>query len=62
MRYLLAFAAILALLISTGCTYMMAVPSTAGKAWAVKVTPFGGTYWNCEAAGGKPKCYKVIKQ
>jgi hypothetical protein len=55
--------ALLALLVSTGCTYMMAVPSTQGKAWAVKTDGFGGsTFWNCELKGDKPVCYQVNKQ
>ncbi len=63
MRYMLTLLALLALLVSTGCTYMMAVPSTKGKAWAVKTDGFGGsTFWNCELKGDKPVCYQVNKQ
>lgn len=62
MRYLLICGALLALIVTSGCTYAMKVQGTEGKAWLVKSTPFGTTLWNCEAAGGKPKCYKVIKK
>jgi hypothetical protein len=62
MRYLLVLGALLALVIAAGCTYSTAVWGQQGKAYVVKSSPFGSTFWNCEATGGKPKCYKVIKQ
>ncbi len=62
MRYLLILGALFALIMASGCTYWLAERGTQGKAWVTKATPFGSTFWNCEAAGGKPKCYKVIKQ
>jgi hypothetical protein len=60
MRYLLILGALLALLLASGCAYMMAVEGQQGKAWVAG--PGAKFMWNCEAAGGKPKCYKVIKQ
>ena len=54
----LAFAA----LGMVGCSYHTAVRAQAGKAFVVKSGLFGSSFWNCEASGGKPKCYKVIKQ
>jgi hypothetical protein len=62
MRYLLLLGALLALIVASGCAYSMVVEGQQGKAFVVKSTPFGSTFWNCEASGGKPKCYKVIKQ
>jgi len=62
MRYLLILSALLGLMAASGCTHWMAVHGQQGKAYVVKVSPFGSTMWNCEATGGKPKCYKVIKQ
>lgn len=62
MRYLLLLGAMVAMLFATGCVYVTAVKGAQGKAYVAKVTPFGSTFWNCEASGGKPKCYKVIKQ
>jgi len=62
MRYLLLLGALLGLVVASGCTYTAAVQGQQGKGYVVKATPFGGTMWNCDASGGKPKCYKVIKQ
>ena len=62
MRYLLLLGALLAMIAASGCMYITAVRGAQGKAYVVKVTPFGSTFWNCEAGGGKPKCYQVIKQ
>ncbi len=62
MRYLLILGALLALIAASGCVYTAVERGQQGKAFVVKATPFGSTFWNCEAAGGKPKCYKVIKQ
>ncbi len=46
---------------ATGCLHITAVPSVQGKAFIVKATPFGGSFWNCEAAGAEPTCYKVTE-
>jgi len=62
MRYLLIVSALLALIVSAGCIGMTAVRAQQGKAYVVKGSVFGTSMWNCEASGGKPKCYKVIKQ
>jgi hypothetical protein len=44
---------------ASGCMHIMAVPSVQGKAFVVKTTPFGGSFWNCDASAGEPTCYKV---
>ncbi|HMY57686.1 MAG TPA: hypothetical protein PKI49_02530 [Pseudomonadota bacterium] len=44
---------------SVGCIHVTAVPSVQGKAFVVKTTPFGGSFWNCDATSGEPTCYKV---
>ncbi len=62
MKYLLILGALLGMLVGTGCVYTTAVNGQQGKAYVVKNTPFGGTIWNCEATGGRPKCYQVVKQ
>jgi len=54
--------ALFALIVTSGCIYTTAVRGAQGEAYVVKVSPFGSTFWNCEASGGKPKCYQVIKQ
>ncbi len=51
---LLAFA-----MTAAGCIHVTAVPSVQGKAFVVKTTPFGGSFWNCDATSGEPSCYKV---
>ncbi len=45
-----------------GCTHVMAVRGQQGKAYVVKATPLGSTFWNCDATTGKPKCYKAKKK
>ncbi len=62
MRVLLMLGALLALVISAGCTYSTMVRGQQGKAYVVKSALFSSTLWNCDATGGKPKCYKVILQ
>jgi hypothetical protein len=62
MRYLLILAALLGLMVSTGCIGSTLVQGQQGKAYVVNGSIFGTSVWNCEATGGKPKCYKVIKQ
>ncbi len=62
MRYVLILSALLALIASTGCIGYTLVRGQQGKAYVVKGHIFGTSVWNCEATGGKPKCYKVIKQ
>ncbi|MBL8635289.1 MAG: hypothetical protein JNM40_18835 [Myxococcales bacterium] len=44
---------------AAGCIHVTAVPSVQGKAFVVKTTPFGGSFWNCDATSGEPSCYKV---
>jgi hypothetical protein len=46
---------------ANGCMYITAVPSVQGKAYVAKVTPFGGSMWNCDATAGDPTCYKVTE-
>lgn len=46
---------------ASGCLHVAAVPSVQGKSWFVKTTPFGGTFWNCDASGGEPTCYQVTE-
>jgi hypothetical protein len=62
MRYLLMLGALAGMVFAGGCSWSTAVRGQQGKAYVVKATPFGSTFWNCDATGGKPKCYKVIKQ
>ncbi len=45
---------------ASGCMHVMAVHSVQGKAFIVKTTPFGGSFWNCEATP-EPTCYKVTE-
>lgn len=47
------------LLASTGCMYITAVKSVQGKAYVVKASPMGGSFWNCDATSGEPVCYQV---
>jgi len=62
-KLILAVLAVSALALgATGCVSVTAVQGQQGKAFVVKGNPFGSSMWNCEATGGKPKCYKVIKQ
>jgi hypothetical protein len=46
---------------ATGCMHVMAVHSVQGKAYVAKNTPFGGSFWNCDATAGEPTCYKVTE-
>ncbi|HMU40474.1 MAG TPA: hypothetical protein PKE31_15810 [Pseudomonadota bacterium] len=46
---------------SSGCVHVAAVPSVQGKAYVVKSSPFGGSFWNCDATTGEPTCYKVTE-
>jgi hypothetical protein len=62
MRHLLLVGALGALGVAAGCTWSTAVRGQQGKAFVVKNSLFGSTIWNCDATGGKPKCFKVIKQ
>lgn len=63
MRTLVAALALCALVVgATGCMAVTATRGQQGKAYVVKATPLGSTFWNCDASTGKPKCYKVIKQ
>jgi hypothetical protein len=63
MRILLVALALCAMIVSaTGCVYVTATRGQQGKAYVVKATPLGSSFWNCDASSGKPKCYKVIKQ
>ncbi len=57
MRSLMLFCALL--LCASGCVHVTAVPSVQGKAFVVKATPFGGSFWNCDATTGEPTCYRV---
>jgi hypothetical protein len=43
----------------SGCAFTTAVPSQAGKAWVAKNTPFGGSFWHCDATAGDPVCTQV---
>ena len=47
------------LLVSSGCTYLTAVRSVQGKAYVVKASPMGGSFWNCDSTSGEPVCYQV---
>ena len=63
MRSLLAVAALLMLALgSVGCAYTTAVQGQQGKAYVVKHSLFGSSFWNCDASSGKPRCFKVQKQ
>ncbi len=44
---------------ATGCMHIAAVPSVQGKAFVIKSSPFGGSFWNCDSTSGEPTCYKV---
>ncbi|MCS6911690.1 MAG: hypothetical protein RMK29_01910 [Myxococcales bacterium] len=45
----------------SGCMYITAVRSVQGKAFVVKASPFGGSFWNCDATSGEPVCYRVTE-
>ncbi len=62
LRVVFAGAALLLATTGTGCMYMTAVKSQQGKAFVVKASPFGGSFWNCDASSGEPVCYKVVEQ
>ena len=63
MRILLATLALCALVLGvSGCATVAVERGQQGKAYVVKSTPLGSTFWNCDATSGKPKCFKVIKQ
>ena len=61
MRNLMLFVLGTIALGSSGCTYLTAVRSVQGKAYVAKLTPFGGSFWNCDATSGEPTCYKVVE-
>lgn len=61
MRKLLLTVLGMVALSSSGCMYLTAVKSVQGKAYVAKVTPFGGSFWNCDATSGEPTCYKVVQ-
>ncbi len=46
---------------ASGCMYTTAVHSVQGKGFVAKTTPFGGSFWNCDATGSEPTCYKVVE-
>lgn len=46
---------------SSGCMYVTAVHSVQGKGFVAKMTPFGGSFWNCDATGADVTCYKVVE-
>ena len=58
MRAMFLFAALA--LSASGCMHIVAVPSVQGKSFVVKTTPFGGSFWNCDASG-EPTCFKVTE-
>ena len=45
--------------VGTGCMFHTAVQGQAGKAWVMKNTPFGSSFWHCDATAGGPVCTQV---
>ena len=45
--------------VGTGCVFSAVVPGSAGKAWVMKNTPFGSSFWHCDATAGDPVCTQV---
>jgi len=41
---------------ASGCSYVTAVPSVAGRAFLVRS---GSDFWNCDATTGEPVCYQT---
>jgi hypothetical protein len=45
---------------ASGCMYVTVTPSVQGRAFIVQKKLIGGSsFWNCDATGGTPTCYKV---
>lgn len=59
MKAMFLFAAMA--LSAAGCMHVVSVPSVQGKAFITKTTPFGGSFWNCDASG-EPTCFQVTEQ
>jgi hypothetical protein len=45
--------------VGSGCMYFAVVPGPQGQAWAIKASPFGASYWHCDATAGDPVCTQV---
>jgi hypothetical protein len=42
--------------------YAYATPAIQGRAYVVRQSFTGGSFWNCDATSGEPTCYEVNKQ
>jgi hypothetical protein len=47
--------------LGSGCTYVTAVRSIQGKAFIIKRSPTGDSFWNCDASTGEPICFRVVE-
>ena len=47
---------------ATGCTYIAAAPSVAGRAFVVRNEYVSSSYWSCDATSGEPICHQTMKQ
>jgi hypothetical protein len=45
--------------VGTGCVFSTAAESVQGRAWVMKNTPFGSSFWHCDASAGEPTCTQV---
>lgn len=45
--------------VNTGCVFVAMEHSSQGQAWIAKNTPFGSSFWHCDARTGEPTCTKV---
>ena len=59
MRTLLLLALATLALGSSGCVAATAVESVQGKAFVVKGSVFGTSFWNCDGTAAQPVCYEV---
>lgn len=61
-RMLLGFAALGALVGSSGCMYATATQAVQGRAYVVRNAFTTSDFWNCDATTGEPVCYQTQKQ
>ncbi len=45
--------------LNTGCVFIAMEHGNQGTAWVAKNTPFGSSFWHCDATAGEPTCTQV---